>query len=53
MIFVPGELSPTLAHPPETLDMTLSEQQDLGYLPFRDDFDKVQTPVHFHYIFIL
>ncbi|CAB3983063.1 Transcriptional adapter 2-beta [Paramuricea clavata] len=35
-----GELSPTLTHPPETLDMTLSEQQDLGYLPFRDDFDK-------------
>ena len=37
-----GELSPTLTHPPEILDMTLSEQQDLGYLPFRDDFDKVR-----------
>ena len=38
-----GELSPTLTHPPEILDMTLSEQQDLGYLPFRDDFDKVRN----------
>ena len=46
-LFLTGELSPTLTHPPEILDMTLSEQQDLGYLPFRDDFDKVHIPFTF------
>jgi hypothetical protein len=55
-IFLSGELSPTLTHPPEVLDMTLPEQQDLGYLPFRDDFDKVHASIHFddskHSLFI-
>ncbi|XP_046848616.1 transcriptional adapter 2-beta-like [Xenia sp. Carnegie-2017] len=35
-----GELSPTLTHPPEILDISLVEQQDLGYMALRDDFDK-------------
>jgi len=34
-------LSPTLLHPPEPVEMSVTEQQELGYMPLRDDFEKV------------
>lgn len=34
-------LSPTLLHPPEPVEMNNTEQQELGYMPLRDDFEKV------------
>ena len=34
-------LSPTLLHPPEPVEMGITEQQELGYMPLRDDFEKV------------
>lgn len=34
-------LSPTLLHPPEPVEMGVTEQQELGYMPLRDDFEKV------------
>ncbi|XP_029194990.2 transcriptional adapter 2-beta-like [Acropora muricata] len=33
-------LSPTLLHPPEPVEMNAAEQQELGYMPLRDDFEK-------------
>lgn len=36
-------LSPTLLHPPEPVEMSATEQQELGYMPLRDDFEKVIT----------
>ena len=36
-------LSPTLLHPPEPVEMNVTEQQELGYMPLRDDFEKVIT----------
>lgn len=33
-------LSPTLRHPPEPVEMSVTEQQELGYMPLRDDFEK-------------
>ena len=33
-------LSPTLLHPPEPVEMSAAEQQELGYMPLRDDFEK-------------
>jgi len=33
-------LSPTLLHPPEPVEMGITEQQELGYMPLRDDFEK-------------
>ena len=42
LLFVVTELlSPTLLHPPEPVEMNLAEQQELGYMPLRDDFEKV------------
>ena len=34
-------LSPTLLHPLEPVEMSATEQQELGYMPLRDDFEKV------------
>jgi len=36
-------LSPTLLHPPEPVEMGITEQQELGYMPLRDDFEKVTS----------
>ncbi|KAJ7365349.1 Transcriptional adapter 2-beta [Desmophyllum pertusum] len=33
-------LSPTLLRPPEPVEMNVTEQQELGYMPLRDDFEK-------------
>lgn len=35
-----GQFSPTIAKPPEPLDIPLSEQQELGYMMLRDDFER-------------
>ncbi|XP_032231364.1 transcriptional adapter 2-beta isoform X2 [Nematostella vectensis] len=35
-----GLLSPTILEPPPPLDMSAAEQTELGYMPFRDDFEK-------------
>ena len=37
-----GVLSPTLLHPPEQVEMSAAEQTELGYMPLRDDFEKVR-----------
>ena len=31
------------AQPPEPVEMSIAEQQELGYMPLRDDFEKVTT----------
>ena len=41
VIFFIEVLSPTLLHPPEPVEMGITEQQELGYMPLRDDFEKV------------
>ena len=38
---VSGQLSPTLLKPMESLDLPVAEQQELGYMMFRDDFERV------------
>eukprot|EP00794_Sanderia_malayensis_P020135 gene20135-22108_t len=35
-----GELAQCLVNPPEPLDLPVSEQQELGYMPYRDDFER-------------
>merc|ERR1711974_259134 len=35
-----GHLSPSLTNPPEPIDLPVSEQQELGYMPYRDDFER-------------
>ncbi|XP_066916702.1 transcriptional adapter 2-beta-like isoform X2 [Clytia hemisphaerica] len=37
---VEGQLSPTLLKPMESLDLPVAEQQELGYMMFRDDFER-------------
>lgn len=39
--FSVGELSSLLTRPLEPLDLPLSEQQELGYMMHRDDFERV------------
>lgn len=41
VLFFIEVLSPTLLHPPEPVEMGITEQQELGYMPLRDDFEKV------------
>ena len=36
-----GPLSPTLTAPLPPVELTLQEQQELGYMPLRDDFERV------------
>ena len=43
VIFFIEVLSPTLLHPPEPVEMGITEQQELGYMPLRDDFEKVTS----------
>jgi len=38
---VSGPLSPTLTKPLPPADLTLDEQHILGYMPLRDDFERV------------
>ncbi|XP_065058463.1 transcriptional adapter 2-beta-like [Rhopilema esculentum] len=35
-----GELAQCLANPPEALELPVAEQQELGYMPNRDDFER-------------
>lgn len=35
-----GQLSQCLMDPPDPLDLPVSEQQELGYMPYRDDFER-------------
>jgi len=35
-----GRLSPSLTNPPEPIDLPVLEQQELGYMPYRDDFER-------------
>lgn len=37
-----GPLSPSLSMPLKPVDISIEEQQELGYMPLRDDFEKVQ-----------
>ena len=41
-----GRLSPCLTHPPEPLELPVSEQQELGYMPYRDDFERVRLSIY-------
>jgi len=43
VLFFIEVLSPTLLHPPEPVEMGITEQQELGYMPLRDDFEKVTS----------
>eukprot|EP00795_Rhopilema_esculentum_P002780 gene2780-1003_t len=36
-----GELAQCLANPPEALELPVAEQQELGYMPNRDDFERL------------
>ena len=36
-----GPLSPSITTPLPSVDMTSQEQRELGYLPLRDDFERV------------
>ncbi|KAH7942416.1 hypothetical protein HPB49_023988 [Dermacentor silvarum] len=36
-----GPLSPSLSSPVATVDITSTEQQELGYMPCRDDYERV------------
>ena len=44
-VFHTEVLSPTLLHPPEPVEMSVTEQQELGYMPLRDDFEKVMAVI--------
>lgn len=46
-------LSPTLLHPPEPVEMSVTEQQELGYMPLRDDFEKVTKKNQLNYIIMV
>eukprot|EP00112_Aurelia_sp_Birch-Aquarium-sp1_P024825 Seg800.8 transcript_id=Seg800.8/GoldUCD/mRNA.D3Y31 product="Transcriptional adapter 2-beta" protein_id=Seg800.8/GoldUCD/D3Y31 len=35
-----GELAQCLINPPDPLDLPVAEQQELGYMPYRDDFER-------------
>lgn len=35
-----GPLSPSLTKPSPPVELTLPEQQELGYMPLRDDFER-------------
>ena len=39
-----GPLSPSIAVPVNPLELTIQEQHELGYMPFRDDFERVGYP---------
>lgn len=36
-----GPLSPSLTIPVTPLEIGIQQQQDLGYMPYRDDFERV------------
>lgn len=40
-IIFSGQLSPGLLKPVEPLDIPIQEQQELGYMMYRDDFERV------------
>jgi len=35
-----GQLAECLSNPPDPIELPLSEQQELGYMPYRDDFER-------------
>lgn len=40
---VAGPLSPSITTPINPIELNIQEQHDLGYMPFRDDFERVFT----------
>lgn len=43
MSYPSGPLSPSITEPISPIDLSLPEQQELGYMPLRDDFERVST----------
>ncbi len=41
-MLVSGPLSPSLSAKLPPIDLTLPEQHELGYMPLRDDFERVK-----------
>jgi hypothetical protein len=42
LVLVSGPLSPSITTPLSPLDLSLQEQRELGYMPLRDDFERVR-----------
>ena len=57
-ILISGELAQCLINPPDPLELPVAEQQELGYMPYRDDFERVDIfeyflHLHSHSTFLL
>lgn len=56
-MFLAGPLSPSLTIPQPPVELTPQEVTELGYMPLRDDFERVRqtafTPYYFYFAVLL